>query len=430
MTRRIIAFMLTCLTVLAAAVLLSACAPQPAEPTLGEKIKDAVILEYKGGETSADLTIENLVPAANSQEVASCLDKLRTNTGQTDGEGNPIYEYDFDHIKEVLQGDVSTVDDAQFNAFIIAFTEMSDEDKETFLESAYVKTEQGGLFGSSYKWDVSPVLGGMAGLFKSLLENVDVPNDITTNQKNIFFQYTFSYSLIKQLFTWGAMSSDSRYKNLLIDIERIPDMKWDATLSIGYVDEMDNTQTAHTVEMYQFWYDLLYMPQNIANKELEKKLIEDGRLAKALCLSAAINIMPDGNYSINAAYFNTFKLNIALRAYALEHSGRGSDGLGYTAKDILDAFKNDLFDNFNFQDIVEWYYNNGAQYISKYEKALESAYIDFYRSEFMSTNKITEFNAEEQRTLEQEAKTKLSELTYQQMKNLELNEDCRDYFEF
>ncbi len=430
MTRRIFAIILTCITILVAAMPLSACAPQPAEPTLAQKVKDAVILEYKGGESPADLGIENLIPAADSQEFVDCLDKMRKDTGQTDEEGNLIYKYNFDYINEVMQSDAATIDNSIYNALIISFTNMSDEDKEVFLKNTYIKTEQEGLFGSTFKWNVSPVLGGMAARYKNLLKNANVPYDMITNQDNRIYKCIYSYSLLNQISQWQTFESTGGLKVIVFSIEKNPESnytKWDRILSVGYLDSDGNIQTEEKADIYQFRKNLDALITNtVSNAAKDRNLDQldnavnrlknEGVVSYALLLGASINMLSDGNYSINVVSLDKYDLNIALRAYAIKHGGVSSDGLGLTAEDIEETFINGTFDIIEIDSYVAWYGDGGGLSPSdNYEDALRAA-----------INKDIELKGVNLSF--EEKRNRLSDLTYEDMVGLEKDyPECFNY---
>ena len=427
MTRRMTAFILTCITVLAAVVPLSACAPQPAEPAFLEKIGDALIFTSQGDGQDNDLSIEAIVPDADSPKVTAYLDKLRTDNGQD------AFEYNFDYIKEVMQMDSATIDDSLYDALIIAFTQMPDEDKEKFLECGYTKANGG--------WDVCTVLVNITERYKELLKNANISYAELSKEDSKAHELIFSYSLLKQVDVWGPINSAG---DLKVDIARKSE-SGDATLSVGRRDNNGELQeVVKTISIYQFRETLsgiVSACSDIAGKkgnvERISILSSDRQFSLGLNLGAAVSIDEDGKYEIFVAAIDTFQLNMALRTYAIEHGGVGSEGLGYTAEDIAKALTEGTTENLGPKDssnnkssleqFVDWYIGaiDVAEAGSKDEV---SAYNDnlflAYKSEYFDENQVDEIAADKL----EEISGLVSTLSYEDMVKLE--QVYSDYFKY
>ena len=429
MTRRMTAFILTCITVLAAAVPLSACAPQPAEPAFLEKIRDTMIFASQGEGQDNDLSIEAIVPDADSPEVTAYLDKLLTDKGQD------AFEYNFDYVKEVMQSDASTVDDALYNALIITFIEMPDDDKETFLECAYIKTEQWGLFGSLYKWNVSPVITEMMKRCKELLENTAITFDNLNDRDCGIQNLIFGYSLLRQAEKYASIDSVGSFSNINIDIRRDPDFGFDAILNFGITDDKGNVKDLYTVNILAFRGDIkgvlgLFLENNAQNLSGSHiiQLIEDGQKSYALRIGASISYTEDGIYEVNLAAVDTFKLNMSLRAFAIRIAGVSAVGLSCSAADVGEAIMNRnaeeiVYNRITIYDYFDWYLSFGNTESRHYYDALTKAYLKGYDGisdfEGLSDNGINDRsdNAFDQVLL----------LTYEDMRKLE--QDYPEYFQ-
>ena len=430
MTRRSTAFILTCITVLAAAVPLSACAPQPAEPAFLEKIRDTMIFTSQGDGQDNDLSIEAIVPDADSPEVAAYLDKLRTDKGQD------AFEYNFDYVKEVMQMDSATIDDTLYDALIIAFTNMPDKDKETFLESAYTKANGG--------WDVCTVLANMTEKYKELLKGFNVSYAELSKEDSKAHELIFSYSLLKQVDVWGPINSAG---DLKVDIARKSE-SGDATFSVGRRDNNGELQeVVKTISIYQFRETLSGIVSACSEIAGEKGNVErisilssDRQFSLGLNLGAAVSIDEDGKYEIFVAAIDNFQLNMALRTYAIEHGGVGSDGLGYTAEDIAKALTEGTTDDLGLKDsrnnkssleqFVDWRVGaadapeaGGKFAIEEYKNELESA----SRNDYTKTHSMQGLHDEEIDKMMRELMHQVADLKYEDM--LHLEQEYPEYFD-
>ena len=326
MTRRSIAFIITCITVLAAAVSLSACAPQPVETAFLEKIRDAMIFTSQGDGQDNDLSIEAIVPDADSPEVTAYLDKLRTDNGQD------AYKYNFDYVKEVMQSDTATFDDALYDALIITFTNMPDEDKETFLECAYVKSENSG------KWNLSPALSEMKTRCKGLLDNTQICFYNLSDRESGIDALILGYSLMIQAEKYSSFESSGSNANINVNIERVPSVECDVVLTFGLKDENENVNNLHTVNVLAFrsniWGVIGTVIEETASHLTETQAAQlgnDGATSYAFRIGASISYTEDGKYEVNLAAVDTYWMNMALRAFAIRNGDIGGDGMGIDA---------------------------------------------------------------------------------------------------
>ncbi len=394
------------LVVAASLGFLSSCAPQPTEPALLEKIEDAMIFTSQSDGQDNDLSIEAIVPNADLPEVAVYLDKLRTDKGQAE------YEYNFDYIKEVMQSDAATVDDAMYGALIITFTEMPDEDKETFLECAYIKTDK------SQKWDVSSVLIEMSRRCKGLLDNTDMTFENLVDRDCGIQDLIFGYSLLKQAKKYANIEPNGSFAKISVEIERVPDVECDAVLSFGVSDDKGNVKNIYTVNVLAFREHI----QGVLNTVVEnavpklteahaKQLVTDGNASYALYMGASISYTNDGKYEVNLSAIDPFRLNMALRAFA---KARENDGLGCSAIEVGEALKSgsaeELKNNeLTINDYIDWYLISGdtktdKQYYSAlliaYDNDLKQSGVDL--SEEEKLNQVDKLTYEDMVKLEQE----------------------------
>lgn len=438
MTKRLTTIILTCITVLATVVPLTACAPQTAEPAFLEKIENAMIFVSQGDGQDNDLSIEAIVPDADSPEVLAYLDKLRTDNGQD------VFKYNFDYVKEVMQMDSATIDDALYDALILIFTEMPDEDKETFLECAYLKA--GG------KCDVSAVLKKTTERYKELLKNANISFYELSDKHSDVHKLIFSYSLLKQVCIWDSLNLAAEIK---VDIARKTEgLTWDAALSVGRCDNKgDITQILKRINMYQFKETLSGIISSCNKKATEKGevnrikiLTEDRRVSMGLNMGASVSIDDEGKYDVYVAALDTFQLNLALRTYAIEHGGLGSEGLGYTAEDIAKALEEGMVDDLgpksssnnksSLEQFVDWYVGaidapeaGGGVATEQYKNNLINAYEDSYVDTYKTNNTINDLSDDIQLALQEEASEKLSTLSFEQMRLLEKSEIYGNYFD-
>ncbi len=410
MTRRMTAFILTCLTVLAAAVSLSACAPQPAEPAFLEKIGNAMIFASQGNGQDNDLSIEAIVSDADSPKVAAYLDKLRSDTGNKDVDGYSIYKHNFDYIKEVMQMDSATIDDALYDALILTFTEMSVKDKEKFLEYAYTKDDK------SLKWNANPVIGEMVKKCNEMFNSNELTYDNLTELRNLIN----SDALLIQIEKYNCIDSDGVNKNINVSIEKAPDSS-DVILSLGFSDAERKVEDVASVHVLSF--------RSFIDRDLND-IIKDERAAYALYLGASISYTEDGEYSVNLTAIDPFGLNIGLRAFA---RAKGNEGLGCSSNEVAKALDSGKIDeltnnNLTLYDYIEWYREYGTSKADvEYRESLKKAYKKVYRDEYFKKNGSVTLTADESNNLDSEAVKKMCSLTYEDMVKLE--QDYPEYFE-
>ena len=388
--------------ILTALILLSACAPQPVETAFLEKIRDAMIFTSQGDGQDNDLSIEAIVPDADSPEVTAYLDKLRTDKGQD------AFEYNFDYVKEVMQMDSATIDDSLYDALIITFTNMPDDDKETFLECAYTKSQDSG------KWNASPVIKGMIERSKELLNSGELTYDNLPDLRNLIN----SYALLIQIEKYNSM--DSNENTIRVNLDKKPDSNH-VILTLGFSNaegKVENVVSVNVVSYTAFMYSEL------------SDIIKDERAAYTLYLGASISYTEDGEYNINLAAIEPFGLNIGLRAFA---RSKGNDGLGCTSIDVVKALNDGNVDeltnnNLTLYDYIDWYREYGTSKADyEYRESLKKAYKKVYRDEYFKKHGSDSLSVEESKNLDSEAVKKMYSLTYEDMVKLE--EEYPEYFQ-
>ena len=440
MTRRMTAFILTCLTVLAAAVSLSACAPQPAEPAFLEKIGNAMIFASQGDGQDNNLSVESIVPDADSPEVTAYLDKLRTDKGQD------AFEYNFDYVKEVMQMDSATIDDTLYDALIITFTNMPDEDKETFLEIAYIKLE------SSGKWSLSPVISEMKSRCKGLLDNTQICFYNLSDRESGIDALILGYSLMLQTEKYSSFESSGSYANINVAIERVPEVECDVVLSFGLKDENENVKNLHTVNVLAFrsniWGVIHTVIEETAPHLTETQaaqLDNDGATSYALRIGASISYTEDGKYEVNLAAADKFMLNMSLRAFAIRDGNVGTVGMGIDAHTIEQAIHDGKIEELytemtpegsEYSDLtvlIDLLLNKGVGFTNDsveidYRHALLGAFEYEQTAEYMKRNGLEGVTLTQMDEITDEINDKFPELTYEDMLSLEQKyPECFNY---
>lgn len=179
--------------------------------------------------------------------VAIYTDRLCNAT--TDENGNRIYEYDFEKIREIMQGNADAVPVELYMALCSTFTDMGIDDKEKFIKSSCFEVERDvddssmdsiGIH-SDIRWEPSSVLAAMASLYQDLIICADVPVDALKDQEHAIHKYIFNSALLNQvmehadkLYSYTDNLSNNPVDGPNIKLEKYDDVggrKWDYALT-------------------------------------------------------------------------------------------------------------------------------------------------------------------------------------------------------
>ncbi len=192
--------------------------------------------------------------------VAIYTDRLCSAT--TDEDGNRIYEYDFEKIRDIMQKDSKKVPVEMYTAMINMFTDMPEKDKGQFILNSYFQNmDDSGDSHYSY-WDISPVFITMAGLYELEVQNMDLSYENLSNTESDIHKYIANCAILNQV----AMQASSLYINdnvlfqhpskfFSIQVDNISGSftKWDYKVSFLSEGLGDVTQP---ISVYQFRNDM------------------------------------------------------------------------------------------------------------------------------------------------------------------------------
>ena len=358
------------------------------------------------------------------------LDKLRIIIGY-DENGNPIYDYDWDYIHEIMERDPETVPPALYLALIEVFNDMSIDEKELFIEASYLIEDNG----TTCWYEISPVFVALALIYQVLVNNMEVSLADLTDRNNDIHEYYFNCALLLQIvmlmpIIWmNARPIESYPVDIKItewnpEDEKDERMPWDYVISNNGADMGSEFITAFRIMHFRDNLDGILddnaiailnsrMPDDITSKFEEEtykiildkildlidiinpfgmlefiedagenaqaindyttiiNLLNDGNISRALYFGASITVLPNGSYVINSAYIDVEKLTIAFQAYEQYLIENNKPPFGYIANDVANGILDGTMDPTVIQQYVKWFCNqSGESYISDYTSSL------------------------------------------------------------